>query len=117
MSQIQRYTARGYEVGVDDPEPYPDDLVRYSDYAALEAQVEALQRENELLKEALNDCQAQTLADLKSVAMTAAQETYGTATRWEDCMPPSWRAAKCMIEHGAIIASRATQPAPQEEPK
>jgi hypothetical protein len=91
MSQIQRYTARGYEVGVDDPEPYPDDLVRYSDYAALEAQVEALQRENERLKAPVSD------EEWSNVYGYSADDEY---------------ASREFID--SLIASRATQPAPQE---
>jgi hypothetical protein len=76
--------------------------------ARAEAQVEALQRENERLVSALKDCQAQTLADMKSVAMNAAHEAERAASKWEKYMPPSWREAE------ALLASRATQPAPQE---
>jgi hypothetical protein len=85
MSQIQRYTARGYEVGVDDPEPYPDDLVRYSDYAALEAQVEALQRENAVFKTALvklRDCDwVITPRDRMDAVRTIAREALSRATQ------------------------------------
>lgn len=62
------------------------------------------------LREALEACESQIRVDLKSMAMTAAVEAKGSASHWEEFMPPAWKQAR-----EALGGSTPMQASPQPD--